>query len=249
MDGGSTDNTVEIIKKYSEKIHHWESKKDKGQAYAINRGMEMASGDILCWLNSDDVWLPGTLDFIVNNLNAGKAEIIYGNCIHIQENSSLSFGSNVIEMSKGHALKIHDYVIQPSSFWTRKTFEKVGKLNEGLNFVFDWEWFIRAQSAGVHFLPINKYLSMYRMHDSYKTGTGGNKRLKEIQELYLKYSGDEAYALSVEILKKKTLIKSIDRIFKGRGLARFNPVAKRFSLSSSLDISVVESMKSMLGVH
>jgi glycosyltransferase involved in cell wall biosynthesis len=61
IDGGSTDNTIEILKKYSDRISYWHSKKDKGQADAINQGMNLSSGKIVCWLNSDDMYLPGTL--------------------------------------------------------------------------------------------------------------------------------------------------------------------------------------------
>jgi len=64
MDGGSTDGSVEIIKKYESHIYHWESRKDDGQAHAINIGFSKATGDIIAWLNSDDMYLPGTLQYV-----------------------------------------------------------------------------------------------------------------------------------------------------------------------------------------
>ena len=78
MDGGSTDNTVEVIMKYADKITFWVSEKDKGQADAINRGFKKATGDILCWLNSDDYYFSETLKYVAENLDINKKEILFG---------------------------------------------------------------------------------------------------------------------------------------------------------------------------
>ena len=74
MDGGSTDNSVEIIKKYESHLAHWESEKDSGQAHALNKGFALATGTIFGWLNSDDYYLPGTLSFVAEQLDARQPE-------------------------------------------------------------------------------------------------------------------------------------------------------------------------------
>ncbi len=176
MDGGSTDNSVDIIRKYESHITHWESGSDGGQADAINRGFALTTGDILAWLNSDDMYLPGTLDLISKDFSAtGKDElqIFCGNCIHLVEETGEVFGSNISHTALVSDLGLYDYLVQPSCFWTKKTSEVVGPLHERLTYAFDWEWFLRAKKKGCAFIPLDQYLSIYRIHAGHKTGSGG----------------------------------------------------------------------------
>ena len=189
MDGGSTDNSVEIIKKYEKHLAYWTSAKDGGQSAAINTGFSRATGDILGWLNSDDMYLPGALQHIASRLDAAKPEIVFGNCLHIRESNADTFGSNVVYHHGKLPLTVHDYIIQPSSFWTKSAWDAVGALDESLTYIFDWEWFLRAEKSNIRFKPLGKYLSLYRMHEAHKTGTGGSKRQLEIATVYEKYAG------------------------------------------------------------
>lgn len=187
MDGGSTDDSVEIIRKYESSLTHWESKQDNGQAHAINKGFAMATGEIVGWLNSDDMYLPGALDFVgrffADNL-AGRPGLLFGNCVHICEKDSTASGSDVRRKHETMNLELVDYIIQPSSFWNRKTMDTVGYLLEKYHYGFDWEWFVRAGRAGVEFHPVDRFLSVYRIHESHKTGTGGKERLRELADLF-----------------------------------------------------------------
>lgn len=192
MDGGSTDNTVDILKKYDDQITYWQSEKDKGQSDAINQGFRKATGDILMWLNSDDMLLPGTLYYISNKVKETGDGVYFGNCIHFRDGEELwTMGSNVTRDNRDLDLKSLDYIIQPSSWWTRKVWEDVGLLSEELHYVFDWEWFIRAQEI-FKFYPIQKAISLYRFHEEHKSGTGGDKRRLEILSVLRKYSPREA---------------------------------------------------------
>jgi glycosyltransferase involved in cell wall biosynthesis len=189
MDGGSTDNSVEVIKKYEKHLTYWVSEKDGGQGNAINKGFGMATGDILGWLNSDDLYLSGVFNFVVSKLDISKSELLLGNCFHFREGLPESWGSNVSGEHAKVDLRQRDYVIQPSTFWTKTAWLNTGPLDETLNFAFDWDWFIRARNAGVHFKPQNKYLSLYRFHGSHKTSTGGETRRDENVLLSRKYNG------------------------------------------------------------
>jgi len=184
LDGGSTDETATVIKKYESHITYWHSRKDNGQAAAINEGFEMATGDILCWLNSDDMYLPGILHKIADSFHdIHSAEIVFGNCIHFNELSKKTRGSDVLRSHENFRLSLCDYIIQPSSFFTRSAWQKTGKLNESLHFSFDWEWFIRLEKAGVHFIPVPDYISLYRIHEAHKSGTGSGKRVEELKQI------------------------------------------------------------------
>ena len=189
MDGGSTDNSVEIIKKYEKHLAYWTSEKDGGQSAAINTGFKRATGEILGWLNSDDMYLPGALQYIATCLDPAKTQIVFGNCMHIREGSTQASGSDVAAVQKSLPLYIADYVIQPSAFWTRRTWESVGELDQNMHFGFDWEWFLRAEQMNVSLTPLKKYLSIYRMHEAHKTGSGGESRQREMALIYEKYAG------------------------------------------------------------
>jgi len=190
MDGGSTDNSVEVIKKYESQLAHWESRPDGGQSNAINKGFNMASGDILAWLNSDDYYTQGTLHQVASLLEPDENKIVFGECALYHEKSGKVKSSRVFEFAQSHKIEYSDYLIQPSSFWTKKTWDLVGDLNEKLTYTFDWDWYIRAHRKGVQFHPVDKTWSVYRYHDQHKTGTGGNEREMELAGIYSRYHSD-----------------------------------------------------------
>ena len=191
LDGESTDDSANIIRKYEKHLAYWVSAKDGGQSVAINTGFARATGDILCWLNSDDTYLPGTLKYVASVLKAGEPQILFGNCFHYVDGQAAAWGSNVCAAHESKDLAIVDYIIQPSSFWTRETWVRTGVLDESLTYAFDWEWFIRAKKRGVLFKPCNRYLSVYRIHQNHKTSTGGSVRLSELAAVYRRYAGPE----------------------------------------------------------
>ena len=226
MDGGSTDDSVEIIKKYEKYINSWVSQKDNGQAWAINKGFEKSSGEILCWINSDDMYLPNTLKTVRKAFDKiTEPTIIYGNCIHFNPLSEWSEGSNVKGSTKDYDLELVDYIIQPSSFWNRKAWEIVGQLNDSLNYTFDWDWYIRAKRSGVKFIPIQDYLSIYRIHEEHKTGSGGGVRQSEIENIYKRYNENIMVEAFIKI-KSNLNIKRFRRLIRKLKLEKFIDIEK-----------------------
>ncbi len=210
IDGGSTDGTIEIIKKYEKNLSYWVSEKDLGQSHAINKGFERATGDLLAWLNSDDMYMPGTLLFIATNVTTHLPAVYFGNCLHFKEsdNALISSGSDVVNAYQNTNLAYQDYIVQPSAFWTRSAWEKCGKLREDLHFGFDWEWFLRAKKMGVSFYSFAKCLSMYRLHNAHKTGRGGNERREELLRIYCEYC-QRAGVLYKQLMSEEITLTSL----------------------------------------
>lgn len=228
MDGGSTDNSVDIIRKYESHITHWESGADGGQADAINRGFALATGDILAWLNSDDMYLPGTLDLISKEFSAAEKDelqIFFGNCIHLVEETGEVFGSKVRHTAHVSDLELYDYLVQPSCFWTKNISEVVGPLHQGLIYAFDWEWFLRAKKKGCVFIPLDQYLSIYRIHAGHKTGSGGMERVVEISEIYNEFCSREVGTMYLQYYSDIN-IKRIRAVFSKLHLDRIFDVEK-----------------------
>lgn len=190
MDGGSSDNSLEIIKKYENKLHYWNSEKDKGQSHAINKGFEKATGSILMWVNSDDLLMPNVLNYIANTVLHNKDGFYFGNCIRFREKEAglQCLSSDVVSEHEKLHLEQIDYIFQPSAFWTKKVWKQVGKLNEELYYGFDWDWFLRVKKKGFKMTALEKCLSLYRLHNKNKTGNGARKRQEELLSIYKIYN-------------------------------------------------------------
>lgn len=189
MDGGSTDDSKKIIEKYAGKLHYWVSEKDSGQSNAINRGFAKSTGDILMWVNSDDILMPNVLQKIASKYLQEKKVLYFGNCLHFKNSIDglSSHGSNVVKKHQTLILSEIDYIIQPSSFWSREIWEEIGHLSENIHFGFDWEWFLRVQNK-FKIQPISEVISMYRIHEDHKSGTGGKKRQEELLKIYAEFN-------------------------------------------------------------
>ncbi|MFA6246602.1 MAG: glycosyltransferase family 2 protein [Mucilaginibacter sp.] len=223
VDGGSTDNTLDIIRKYDQHISFWVSEADSGQSHAINKGFARASGDILCWLNSDDYYLPGTLLDISNRISVTDAALLYGNCIHLNEKDNQMFGS-FFDPLKNWDIEHGDFIIQPSSFWTKKAFALAGPLREDLHFGFDWEWYARARSKGVNFVPSEKYYSVYRIHGGQKSNDNNIQRFVELNGIERALNPDKFLWID-EYLKKH--LGSIRFLYYITGNAFLTPLRYR----------------------
>lgn len=194
MDGGSNDGSVEIIKKYADKLAYWESKPDKGQADAIYRGFELGSGEIICWVNSDDLLLPGALMKVAQWFEKNPASNwVTGGTIMINEKNNLfkdkrgypifNLGGKV---TKNELLYFGHPFNQPSSFWRRDFFFKVNGFDTRLNFCFDYDLYLKfatLEKSG----RIKEFLAKFRYHRHSKTNTLTKIRNKENQFLWKKY--------------------------------------------------------------
>lgn len=212
FDGGSTDNTIDVIKKYDKYITYWESQKDKGQSHAINKGFKVASGDIIGWLNSDDLFFPETLQRVANYFkDKNYRKILYGEGIYLLDKYQLAIKNTTARLSNKHPITLCDFIIQPSTFWGRTVVEEVGELDEDLHYGFDWDWFIKANNKNIPFQMVKEDFSVYRIHAQHKSSTAGYKRTKELAKIYETYNGltvADAY-LQINKSSNATWIKRI----------------------------------------
>jgi glycosyltransferase involved in cell wall biosynthesis len=191
IDGGSTDGTQEVVRSFGEKIAHFVSEKDSGQAEAINKGMRLATGDLRAWLNSDDCYLPGAMARFAPLLGDGsQARLAYGGTRAAFEETGEKRDWPAPPFDR-EMLKVKALIYQPSAMWTRALWEKTGELDVAQHFTLDWDWFLRA-SAHCEFARIEGGpLSVYRFHAGHKTGSGNPKRAAEICAFVEKHAGAE----------------------------------------------------------
>lgn len=185
QDGGSTDATLAIIDSFSHVISSVVSSVDRGQAHALNRGFRRTSGDILAYLNSDDLLLPNALHRIAEWFNRhSEIDVIYGHRLLIDEHSR-DIGRWILPPHVDDAFLWQDFIPQETMFWRRELWEKIGgQFDEALQFAMDWDLILRFHGAKARFLRLNAFLGAFRVHEHQKTSTLLNSvGLREIEAL------------------------------------------------------------------
>jgi glycosyltransferase involved in cell wall biosynthesis len=254
IDGGSTDATIEIIKKYEPWISYWVSEPDKGQSDAINKGLRRATGDWVAWLNSDDQLTEDALRTVLPIMIDGSCEWIVGSTQIINEDSN-GYADIVLPTLAGYSdLVAANYALpQASSFWKRDLHQRVGFLREDLHYSFDHELWTRFYRAGYRPYLESKILSVFRYHDTSKTVAGPHHFLLERRRLLddLEKSQNEGDRSAVTTSKK---ILNGHLKHEATRLARLgcNPHLGRQErmkcLKEAFSASVLFTVKALLGV-
>jgi len=189
VDGGSTDNTLEILKKYDDKYNMcWISEPDGGQSDAVNKGFEMAKGDIIGWLNSDDVYFSTTVFSHVVEEFAKRPEVdvIYGNLVAINEENLILGIRRLNPWFIYKILLLANFIPEPSTFLKRDVI-KEHKIDISLDLVMDYEYWLRLVNDGFRFKYTNKLLSAIRLYPNTKTNSRKNEmkiESRKVQEQY-----------------------------------------------------------------
>jgi len=234
IDGASTDGSVEIIKKYEKYLTYWASKKDKGQSDALNKGFKRATGEIVGWQNSDDIYLPGVFYKVIQSFKENpKVDIIYGNRFDINENDNIIGESRFTRFSR----IVYQYegisLGTQSTFWKRNLFSEIGYFNLNFRFAMDQEFFLKAALKGAKFKFLSCYLGAMRRHRTAKTEMflGSPPHQKELKKIDKEYGRKKwlNFPLKIYSLSFRTLnylfqgdidyvLKGLKRRIKGKTL-------------------------------
>jgi len=193
IDGGSTDGTLEILKKYSGSLR-WFSEVDKGQADAVNKGMRICTGDIIGYINSDDEYEPGSLQRVAEYFDdhpdttwlTGKCKIIDLHSVEVMK--LVTFYKYLLLRTRSKKLlKIVDFISQPATFWRKRIVDEIGFLNEEFHIVMDYDYWIRITER-YPIIFMDEYLANFRTYPSSKTRQSAINQIDEEFLMIKKYS-------------------------------------------------------------
>jgi glycosyltransferase involved in cell wall biosynthesis len=190
IDGGSTDNTLDVIRKYEGRIAYWVSERDRGQANAVNKGFAIATGDIFGWQNSDDAYLPGAFRKVAEEtLRHPGRDIFFGHIKFLDECGRTLDENRAVPVRRFNLLYDGSLVRNQATFFRRSSWERLGGLNEEFRFCMDREFFLRAARQGTSFRLVPRFLGAFRVHGDSKTSTIQPVRKEEDERLVDFYGG------------------------------------------------------------
>ena len=200
VDGGSTDGSVEVIKRYADRLKFWVSEKDRGQTDALNKGIGHCTGDIFGYINSDDLLYPRSLETVAQTWDGGRVPWMVGWCLYLELG-----GTDWPYMKRETQTKVDWFLDNPipqqSSFFARRFLDEVGGFRTDLHYCFDYEYWMRLRfKAGVKPVGIRQCMSAFRLHDASKTTTVWPKFEDEFRTIRGEY---QQYLSAAERLKWK----------------------------------------------
>ena len=212
IDGGSKDNSPQIIKKNQTMLSYCVSEPDQGQSHAIQKGFRQCSGkadDIMAYLNSDDLLLPGALNFVATYFKKHPhVDMIYGHRILVNDRGE-EIGRWFTPRHNNYNLSILDYVPQETMFWRRRLYDKIGGIDPNFHFAMDWDFLLRAQESGAVIKRVPYFLGCFRVHEQQKTNlhitTIGDQ---EVQQLRKRSHGKKTLNRKITTVHVKNLIDS-----------------------------------------
>lgn len=189
-DGGSSDGTAQVLAAWADRLHDVVSGPDGGQTPAINRGFERSHGEIMAWLNADDVLLPGALHYVARHfVEHPEIDVVYGHRVLIDPDDQ-EIGRWIVPDHDDEVLRWADFVPQETLFWRRRAWEKVGaRLDESFRFAMDWDLLLRFARAELTIVRLPRFLAGFRVHPAQKSHAWEHVGEVEMDRLRLRELG------------------------------------------------------------
>ena len=220
VDGGSTDGSVEIIRRFADRLAWWVSEKDRGQTDAINKGFARAKGDILAWLNSDDTYAPHAVTEAVEFLRAHpEVGLVYGDANFIDENGSVLCRFPAAQTDYRRLRQGYVHIPQQASFWRADLWRKVGPLDPSFYFAMDYDLWVRlSKLAPVQYVP--RLWANFRLHAQGKTITADDRCWPEMLKVHYRDGGSWFGVLPAKYVIRKLVAPLLSARRRARLRAR-----------------------------
>lgn len=206
IDGGSTDNTVEVIKKYEKHLAYWVSEKDEGQSDAINKGLGVATGEVINWINSDDYYEKGALTAIADAFQVKEVNVVCGKGKIVRQDGMFVGNSRGTDVYDDNLAKTIGWarIDQPETFFRRQVLEKTGLLNPNWHYVMDKAWWVNYLLSfgldGIH--KFDEVLVNFRLHEASKTVSQSEGFARETDSLFFHLAQQNNYNHEAESIRQ-----------------------------------------------
>jgi hypothetical protein len=242
-DGGSSDESLEILRRYSGSLTRWESAPDRGQADAINLGFADTTGEIMAFLNSDDLLLPGSLAYVARYFaRHPDVDVVYGHRVLIDQHDR-QVGVWLIPARAERVLRWGDCIPQETLFWRRRIWEAAGaRMDESFSFALDWDLLLRFSEAGARMKRVPRFLGAFRLHTQQKNSVLLDAGERESAALRTRanshtVSPHVAHAHMQPLILRHVLLHTVNRAWWRLPLRRFEvPIwgARDYASASTL---------------
>lgn len=226
IDGGSTDGSLDIIRRYQERFTYWVSEPDQGQSAAINRGLRMAKGEIVAWLNSDDVYMPGAISQAVQAFSRNEdAGLTYGDGLMVDANLVL------LDRHRYRTLDVLDLlcfevILQPAAFMRRRCLDEVGLLDDSYDLILDHELWVRLASR-FPVVHVPAFWALERTHSGAKTIAQAAKFVAEAERLVAR--AEQSPTLGEVVRRHRRRVQAGLNVFAARRLIDAGQSSEAFS--------------------
>lgn len=212
IDGGSTDGSIDIIRRYEDRLAAWISEPDQGQTDAINKGFAMATGEVLAWLNSDDTYEPGAVAEAVAYLDANPdVGLVYGDANFINENGSVIGRFNARQTDYRRLMQGAVYVPQQAAFFRMNLWKQVGPLDPSFYFAMDYDLWVRlAAVSRIRYLPGHLWAN-FRLHGSAKSIAEDDRCWPEMLKVHAREGGRKISMIRLRYFARRLLAPLIMR--------------------------------------